>query len=34
LDVEVVEMEEQEAKEQTASEAEERMNGRAIPAGT
>ena len=34
LDVEVVEMEEREAKEQAASEAEEPMNGRAIPAGT
>lgn len=34
LDVEVVEMEEREAKEQAASEAEERIDGGATPAGT
>jgi len=34
LDVEVVEMEEREAKEQAASEAEERTDGGVTPAGT
>ena len=34
LDVEVVEMEEREAKEQTAGEADERIDGGVTPAGT
>jgi hypothetical protein len=34
LDVEVVEMEEREAKEQAVGEAEERIDGSAMPAGT
>lgn len=34
LDVEVVEMEEREAKEHMVGEAEERTDGRATPAGT